>query len=326
MTQLKATITTRIARDLEAVETELKRQLNPYLDLVNQVAGHILFCGGKRIRPLLMILSARICDYSGDDDITFSTMFEYLHTATLLHDDIVDGATLRRGKPVANTIWDPATVVLAGDFLLARALSIAAETGNPEVLRTVANITEYMSQGEIHQLIRKMDIGLTESEYLEVIRNKTALLVAGACRVGALIADAPKETVDALEAYGHHIGMAFQMADDLLDYTSDTTVLGKKVGADIREGKITLPLIIALKCADSEDREFMEMLLKEKNFSARNFQRLVTLLENYGGIAYTRRAAADHIHDAKQALNGLKLSPTREILFDIADFVLSRKS
>ena len=326
MSPLKHKIKDGINEDLTGIEDELKRHLSPCLDLVSQVAGHILFCGGKRIRPLLMILSARICGYNGDQDKKYSTMFEYLHTATLLHDDVVDGASMRRGKPVANSIWDPATVILAGDFLLARALSISAETGSPKVIRTIADITEKMSQGEIHQLQRKNDSSLSESEYLEVIRNKTAVLVSGACRVGAIIAQASEIEEEALHTYGYHIGMAFQMADDLLDYTADSTVLGKHIGADLKEGKMTLPVIVAFERADSSDRKFMEKILNAQDFSIQDFEKLLTLLTKYGGIEYTRRAAADHIQKAKQALTVFKPAITRNILSDIADFVLTRKS
>ncbi len=249
MSQLKQTILETAAKDLAEIETALKNNLNTYLDLVSKAAGHILFSGGKRFRPLLMVLSARICEYSGTYDKTFSVIFEYLHTATLLHDDIVDEATLRRGKPVANSIWGSAIAVLVGDFLLARSLSIAAETNKIEVIQAIGEVTEDMAQGEIHQLLNKGSLDLTEMEYKEVIRRKTASLIQGACRTGALIAGASPEKEKALTVFGLNLGFAFQMADDLLDYTSDTETLGKTIGADLREGKMTLPLIHTLKNA-----------------------------------------------------------------------------
>ena len=252
MSNIKHRILALVKDDLKEIETALKENLNPHLDLVSKIAGHILFSGGKRLRPLLMVLSARICGYDGDYDKTFSTIFEYLHAATLLHDDLVDQATLRRGKPVAHSIWDNATTVLVGDFLLARALSIASETELPNVIRIVAEITENMSQGEIHQLMRKGSLDLTEKEYMEIIRRKTAVLFQGACRVSALIAGAPNEKEIALSDYGFNLGIAFQMVDDLLDYTLDTGVLGKEVGADLKEGKLTLPVIYSLKAADAK--------------------------------------------------------------------------
>ena len=229
MSDLKYKILALVENDLEKIEVTLKENLNPHIDLVSKIANHILFSGGKRLRPLLMVLSSRICGYDGNYNHTLSVIFEYLHAATLLHDDLVDDATLRRGKPVANLLWDNPTAVLAGDFLLARSLSIAAETKRPDVIKTVAEITEYMSQGEIYQLMKKGSLDLTEKEYTEIIRCKTAVLFQGACRVGALIANAPENEEKELSTYGFNLGMAFQMADDLLDYTGETGRIGKKV-------------------------------------------------------------------------------------------------
>jgi octaprenyl-diphosphate synthase len=190
MSDLKQKIFTMVKDDLAAIETALADNLTPYLDLVHEIASHILFSGGKRLRPLLMVLSAKLCGYKGDYDKTFSTIFEYLHVASLLHDDLVDGARMRRGKMAAHLVWDNSKAVLAGDFLLARALSISAKTGRMAIIETIADITENMSQGEIHQLMRKGALDVTEEEYLEVIWRKTAVLFQGACRISALIADA----------------------------------------------------------------------------------------------------------------------------------------
>nr|WP_306304165.1 polyprenyl synthetase family protein [Desulfosarcina cetonica] len=185
MSDLKAKILTAVRDDLEAIEIALADNLNPHFDLVSQVAGHILFAGGKRLRPLLMVLCARLCGHSGNHTARFATIFEYLHAATLLHDDLVDDADMRRGRPVAHLVWDNPTAVLTGDFLLARGLSTAADTGLCEVIHVIAGITENMSQGEIRQMARKGDLSLSEAEYLEVIRCKTAVLFEGACRTGA---------------------------------------------------------------------------------------------------------------------------------------------
>ena len=254
---LKTRILTAVEKDLAAIETALSDNLNPYLDQVSETARHILFSGGKRLRPLLLVLSARVCGYRGDYDTTFSTIFEYLHAATLLHDDLVDDAHLRRGQPVAHSKWGSPTAVLVGDFLFARALSIAALTRRPKIIKIIARITEDMSQGEIHQLMMKGRIDLSEEEYNEIIRRKTAALIQGACRSGALIANARKTEETALSTFGFHIGLAFQMTDDLLDYVSDTRLLGKAVGADLREGKLTLPVIHALENANEADRSWM---------------------------------------------------------------------
>ncbi len=324
MTDLKHKILMQVKHDLEEIEVALEQNLNPYLDLVSQIAGHILFSGGKRLRPLLMVLSARICGYDGDYDKIFSTIFEYLHAATLLHDDLVDEATLRRGKPVANSIWGNAATVLVGDFLLARSLAIAAETKQPDVIKVVSGITENMSQGEIHQLMRKGSLDLTEAEYMEIIKRKTAVLFQGTCRAGALIANVSQTKETALSDYGFNLGIAFQMVDDLLDYTLDTATLGKEVGADLKEGKLTLPVIYSLKSADEKDRIRMENIIKNKNFSVNDFKTLIRMINKYGGQLYTQNLAIKYVQNAKEALAVFEHSKTKEVLLMIADYTLSR--
>ena len=324
MTDLKHKILMQVKHDLEEIEVALEQNLNPYLDLVSQIAGHILFSGGKRLRPLLMVLSARICGYDGDFDKIFSTIFEYLHAATLLHDDLVDEATLRRGKPVANSIWGNAATVLVGDFLLARSLAIAAETKQPDVIKVVSGITENMSQGEIHQLMRKGSLDLTEAEYMEIIKRKTAVLFQGTCRAGALIANVSLTKETALSDYGFNLGIAFQMVDDLLDYTLDTATLGKEVGADLKEGKLTLPVIYSLKSADEKGRTRMENIIKNKNFSVNDFKTLIRMVNKYGGQLYTQNLARKYAQNAKEALAVFENSKTKEVLLMIADYTLSR--
>lgn len=325
MTDLKNKILDGVQDDLEAIENALLENLKPYLDLVSEVAGHILFSGGKRLRPLLMVLSSRLCGYQGEYDKTFSTIFEYLHAATLLHDDLVDEASLRRGKPAAHAIWGNSTAVLVGDFLLARGLAIAAATESPAIIGVIADITENMSQGEIHQLNRKGALDLTEQEYMDIIRCKTAVLFQGACRISAILAQAEKEKESALSDYGYHIGMAFQMADDLLDYTFDTQALGKAVGADLREGKLTLPVIYALKHAAPHDKTRMESLIQNEDFSDDDFAWLIETLKNYGGIDHTERLAAAHVEMARAALSIFEDSNTKDIMLDIADYAIVRK-
>jgi octaprenyl-diphosphate synthase len=324
MNDLKHKILMQVKNDLEEIEVALQQNLNPYLDLVSQIAGHILFSGGKRLRPLLMVLSARVCGYKGDYDKTFSTIFEYLHAATLLHDDLVDEATLRRGKPVANSIWGNAAAVLVGDFLLARSLAIAAKTNRPQVITVVSGITENMSQGEIHQMMKKGSLDLTEAEYMEIIKRKTAVLFQGTCRAGALIADVSLQKETALSDYGFNLGIAFQMVDDLLDYTLDTVTLGKEVGADLKEGKLTLPVIYSLKSADEKDRTRMENIIKNKNFSVNDFKTLIKMIEKYGGRSYTQTLATEYVQNAKEALAVFEDSKPKEVLLMIADYTLSR--
>ena len=325
MTDLKKKILSEVEAELAEIETELSKNLNPHLDLVSDVAGHILFSGGKRLRPLLMVLSAKLCGYSGNYDKTFSTSLEYLHAATLLHDDLVDDAELRRGKQVANLKFGNAIAVLVGDFLLARALSIAAGTGRLEVIKILSDLTENMSQGEVHQLIRKGDISLSEEEYLEVIKRKTALLFQAACRVSAILADAPADQQDALSVYGYNLGIAFQMADDLFDYILETEDLGKEIGADLKEGKMTLPVIYALKQAQPGDRDQMVDIIKNEDFSHDDLKTLIRLMDAYGGLEYTNKKAADHIKTAKDALAVFTPSKTKDTLLDIADYALARR-
>jgi octaprenyl-diphosphate synthase len=325
VSDLKQRILQAVQPDLAAIETALSANLNPHLDLVRDVAGHIVFSGGKRLRPLLMVLSARVCGYAGDYDKTFSTALEYLHAATLLHDDLVDGAALRRGKPAAHLKYGSSVAVLVGDFLLARALSVSAATGSAKIVRLLAELTEQMSQGEVHQLMRKGDVRLTENEYFDVIRRKTAVLFETACRVSAVLADAPEERESALAAYGYNLGMAFQIADDLFDYTAATPELGKEIGADLREGKLTLPLIHALGHAPAADREWMVAVVQNPGFTADDFHRLVDRLRCFGSIRYAETAAEGFIATAKAALAAFPPSASLATMLDIADYALHRR-
>ena len=326
MNDLKQKILNENENDLKKIEAELSENLKPYLDLVSDVARHILFAGGKRLRPLLLVLSAKLCGYHHDYAKTVSTALEYLHAATLLHDDIVDDAVLRRGKTVAHSVYGNAITVLVGDFLLARALAICADSDKIRVIHIISNLTENMSTGEVHQLMRKGDVSLTEDEYLEVIRRKTAVLFQAACIISAVISDAPKEKEEALASFGYNLGLAFQMVDDLFDYTMDTDELGKRVGADLREGKLTLPVIYALKKATPADRQQMLKIIQNEEFSPEEFQLLIALMKEYGGIAYTEKKAMACVQKAKEALSIFEPSRIRDSLFDIADYVLARRT
>ncbi len=326
MNNLKQKILGENENDLNQIEAELSENLKPYLDLVSDVARHILFAGGKRLRPLLLVLSAKLCGYHDDYAKTVSTALEYLHAATLLHDDIVDDAVLRRGKTVAHSVYGNAITVLVGDFLLARALAICADSGKIRVIHIISNLTENMSTGEVHQLMRKGDVSLTEDEYLEVIRRKTAVLFQAACTISAVISDAQQEKEDALANFGYNLGLAFQMVDDLFDYIMDTADLGKQVGADLREGKLTLPVIYALKQANPADREQMVKIIQNQDFSVEEFQILTALMKKCGGIAYTEQKAMACIEKAKEALSVFEPSKIKDSLLDIADYVLARRT
>jgi octaprenyl-diphosphate synthase len=252
-------------------------------------------------------------------------VFEYLHAATLLHDDVVDDADVRRGNPVAHSIWGTPATVLVGDFLLARSIAIAAETDSVPIIDVLAHTTAQMSEGEIHQLLHCGDLAIDEADYMEVIGRKTACLIQSACRVGALLAEAPVDQVEALSEYGYSLGIAFQMADDLLDYTADTTVLGKPIGTDLREGKLTLPIIYALQRATEEDRTRMEIIVRDTDVTQKDFETVVKLITEYGGIEYARKRAQVHIDQAKASLNTFRSSETRILLEQLADYVLVRK-
>jgi octaprenyl-diphosphate synthase len=327
MSDLKQRLLDMVRDDLQKIESSLEFHLITNFDLVSKVASHLLFSGGKRLRPLLLILSARICGLNGRVALDLATAFEYLHTATLLHDDLVDGASIRRGKPVANSLWDNSTAVLVGDFLFARASSIAADTRNIEAIKVLAGVTEEMSQGEIFQLTKKGNTHLTEEEYLEVIRRKTAVLFQGACRIGASVADAEEDHKSALTNYGFNLGIAFQMADDLLDYLQeDLSTLGKKAGADLREGKVTLPVIHTLNKATEKDRVRIRAIIRNGDFSIDEFKLLVDLMKQYGGLTYTREKALAYVQTAKASLSVFPDSRTRDILMGFADYALARNA
>lgn len=325
MTGLKERILADVGQDLAAIEKALGENLKPYLPFVSHVAEYIMFSGGKRIRPLLMVLSARLCGYQGGYDKTLSVVFEYLHAATLLHDDVVDSAEVRRGNPVAHSIWGTPGTVLVGDFLLARAIAIAAQTDQIAILDILARTTAQMSEGEIHQLLHRGDLALDERQYMEVIRRKTACLIQAACQVGALLAEAPNDHVQALAEYGYHLGVAFQLVDDMLDYMADSKVLGKATGADLREGKLTLPLICALNRATEEDRNHMERVISDGGRAQEEFDTILDLINKYGGMTHTTERAREHIDQAKTYLDIFEASKTRAILKDLADYVLARE-
>jgi octaprenyl-diphosphate synthase len=326
MTGLKEKILSRIEPDLERIEKELNDNLKPHLELVAQTAGHLIFSGGKRLRPLLTVLCARLCGRNDSFVHTFSIITEYLHTATLLHDDVVDGADIRRGRPAAHSVFGPPVAVLVGDFLLARALDIAARAENPKIIRVIAEITENMCQGEIQQLLRKGDTGLSEAEYMEVIERKTGFLIQGACQTGAILADAPAETEKQLTEFGRRVGLVFQIADDLLDYTAETAALGKAAGTDLREGKLTLPMIHVLEHATEDVRERIKAALGNQSLTEGEFRELVKMIDASGGIQYARDMAGRHVESARRIMEGFPPGPSRETLLLLAEYALNRSA
>ena len=322
---IKQSLLVMTKKDLKEIEKTIISNLDPYLDIVSKISSHLLFAGGKRLRPLLMVLCSRLCAYNGDFDKKLSVVFEYIHTATLLHDDLIDDADLRRGKPVAHSLWGNSEVILTGDFLFAKASSIAVDSGNFKIVKLIADIIQKMSQGEIHQLLNKGSINTTEEEYFEIIGYKTAALIEGACRSGAFLAGASEQELKAISIYGNRLGIVFQLCDDMLDYTADANSIGKNIGADLKEGKLTLPVIYALENANAEDRSYMIEMIRDKEFSVEQFIKFKNLLIKYEGLEYTKALAEEYISEAVVALNVFDDSKTRKTLFMIADYFLERK-
>ncbi len=308
---------------LEAIEAEIGLHLKARTSLTKEVSEYILKSGGKKLRPLLFVLSARLCGVDDGEEIRLSPIFEYLHVATLLHDDVIDGAHLRRGKPAANVIWGNTIPILVGDFLLASALELAASSGNLKMVQILSETTSCLAQGEIHEITRNNTLDLSEEEYYEIITGKTAVLIAAATRLGAVLANADEEKEMALKEYGLRLGTAFQIVDDVLDYIGSEKELGKPVGHDLLEGKVTLPLIYALK--ESIDKERKQI---KKYFSRRqkeDIAAIVSFVKEKKGTEQALAKAKDLIHQAKEVLLAFPDRPAKKFLLDIADFVVERR-
>ncbi|MCX5890639.1 MAG: polyprenyl synthetase family protein [Deltaproteobacteria bacterium] len=287
-------------KDIAAINAALAANLQTHVPLIAEVGRHILLSGGKRIRPLLFILAARMCGQRSNNLADFSTIFEYLHAATLLHDDVIDAALVRRGTTTANNIWGNHAVILVGDFLLSKALSLAVTTDRLKILKVLAQATTQMAEGEILQLIHAGNLNLNEAEYFEVITRKTAILMSAACQIGGILAGAPPAQEEALAQMGLNLGITFQLVDDILDYTGDQKQLGKEVGADLREGRITLPMIHALSQADPQDRERLTEMAK--SLTPEMAPELDTLLNKYGSLDHARSLARQYTGKAQENL------------------------
>ena len=307
---------------MAAINRALADNLQSHVPLIAEVGRHILLSGGKRIRPLLFLLSARLCGCRGPELADYSTIFEYLHAATLLHDDVVDAAAVRRGRTTANTIWGNQAVILVGDFLLSKALSLAVTTNHLKVLKVLAHTTTFMAEGEVLQLLHTGNLKITEAEYFEVVHRKTAVLMAAACRVGAILGDSPPEMEEALAQYGLNLGITFQVVDDILDYTGDATEMGKPIGHDLQEGRITLPLIHALAQADPHDRELLLDLAG--NLEADKGPELRRLLEKYGSLDYARSLAREYTLKAEANLEPFPAAPEKAYFLAFTDELLDR--
>jgi octaprenyl-diphosphate synthase len=308
--------------DREAVDREINRRLNSDVALINQLGAYIIHSGGKRLRPLLVILSARALGYSGDKHTSLAAIIEFIHTATLLHDDVVDASEMRRGQSTANMVWGNEASVLTGDFLYSRAFEMMVDVGSMPVMGILAKTTNTIAEGEVLQLLNCHDPEVTEENYLRVIYSKTAKLFEAAARLGAVIGDQPAAVEDAMAKYGMHLGTAFQLIDDMLDYTSDSKALGKNVGDDLAEGKPTLPLLYALRSGNAAQQQLLRAAIEQGGLE--HIEDVMAAIESTGANAYTARKAEDEARCATEALIAIPESPYKQALLDLARFSVHR--
>ena len=310
-----------IQPELERVNTTIKSRLFSEVPLVEDIGQHLVNAGGKRLRPILVLLSANALNYPGDKHIDLAAIIEFIHTATLLHDDVVDVSELRRGMPTANAQWGNAPSVLVGDFLYSRAFQMMVEIGSMDIMKILSNTTNIIAEGEVEQLANAQNPDIGEANYLSVIYKKTAALFEAACECGATISEQPGQR-QTLKEYGYHLGLAFQLMDDLLDYEGDAETLGKNIGDDLSEGKATLPVIKAIETCKGED----EALLRDSICNADNSQlnSIIKLVKTSGGLDYTRQKALDHAEKAVTLLETLPDSTWRQCLIDLTRFSVQR--
>ncbi len=308
--------------DREAVDHEINRRLNSDVALINQLGAYIIHSGGKRLRPLLVTLSARALGYTGDRHVALAAIIEFIHTATLLHDDVVDASAMRRGQSTANMVWGNEASVLTGDFLYSRAFEMMVEVGSMRVMEILAKTTNTIAEGEVLQLLHCHDPEVSEESYLRVIYSKTAKLFEAAARLGAVISDQPPAIEAAIAKYGRHLGTAFQLVDDVLDYTADSQALGKNVGDDLAEGKPTLPLLYALRTGSAAQQELLRTAIEQGGLD--RIEEVVAAIESTGANAYTARKAEDEARCAAAALTAIPESPYKQALLDLARFSVRR--
>lgn len=316
-----------LAGDLDLVNALIRQRMaSEHAPRIPEVTAHLVEAGGKRLRPLLTLATARMCGYEGPYHIHLAATVEFIHTATLLHDDVVDESKKRRGRPTANLLWDNKSSVLVGDYLFARSFQLMTETGNLRVLSILSDAAATIAEGEVLQLTAAQDLTTTEAIYLQVVRGKTAALFSAATEVGGVIAGRPEEEVQALFDYGDALGIAFQIVDDLLDYWgSDAT--GKNVGDDFRERKLTLPLIKAFAAAsDDEERAFWKRVIEKGDQREGDLEHAIALLNQHGALEATRQEALAWAGKAKAAMESLPQSELRDLLIDLNDYVVSRVS
>ncbi|MGB7270369.1 MAG: polyprenyl synthetase family protein [Albidovulum sp.] len=314
-----------LAGDMEDVNALIRtRMASKHAPRIPQVTAHLVEAGGKRLRPMLTLAAARMCGYAGPFHIHLAATVEFIHTATLLHDDVVDESSQRRGRPTANLLWDNKSSVLVGDYLFSRSFQLMVETGSLRVLDILANASATIAEGEVLQLTAASDLATTEAIYLQVVRGKTAALFSAATEVGGVIASAPEEQVHALFTFGDALGVAFQIVDDLLDYGGSSAAIGKNVGDDFRERKLTLPVIKAVAKASAEERVFWTRVIEKGDQREGDLATALGLLHRHGTLDETRQEALAWIKKAKEALDALPPHELRDMLCDLADYVVAR--
>lgn len=311
-----------VADDLLLVDQTIIDRLSSDVVLINQLGKYIVNSGGKRLRPLLALLAARACDYQGMDHIQVAAIIEFIHTATLLHDDVVDASDLRRGRETANAIWGNEASVLVGDFLYSRAFQMMVEIGQMRVMGVLAETTNIIAEGEVMQLMNCNEPDTSETQYIEVIQSKTAKLFEAATRLGAILAGQDDATETTVARYGMHLGTSFQLIDDALDYSSTSSDIGKNIGDDLAEGKPTLPLIHAMAKANTPDRELISGAIRTGGLE--NIEEVLRIIESTQSIAYTRQLARDEADNAISCLDGLRETPYKEAMIELAHFAVER--
>ncbi len=318
-------ITRPIARELALLERDLEDILKSDLGLVEGIGEHLLAIKGKRVRPILLFLSSHVGEPDSEAGVKAGVAIELIHTATLLHDDSIDKSDLRRGLPTVNKLWDEQVSVIMGDHLFCKAFALLHETGLDDVARVVVEGSERMTFGEMHQMDKRGDCNITEEEYLELIRNKTAALFACSCEAGALIGGVPAAARESLVAYGDRLGTAFQIVDDVLDFVGDAESMGKPVGNDVRDGRVTLPLIAALRAAPAEEVAGVRRFVCGGEYSKHGWDAMVEFVEAHGGVQYSLEVSRRLAGGAKTAVAGLPDSPAKTSLTALADYVVSRR-
>jgi len=314
-----------IRDDLERVDLECRKNLKSDVPITSAIGEYLLFSGGKRFRPILLLFSAKLCGYREDRHIPLASLVEFVHTATLLHDDVVDKAEIRRGNASVNSKWGNEASVLVGDFLFTKSFWLLAEKGNWEIFQVLSRATTLVAEGELEELIRTDDLSLSEQGYLAIISRKTAPLISAAAQIGAILGNVSEEKRTALANYGLAVGIAFQLIDDSLDYASRREEFGKEIGIDLQRGKITLPLIHALKHCTAEERDQIQQTVDGSPLTRDSFRRIVQIIERCGGIQYAWERAKAYVDQAKSHLHLFQDSAYRQALFTLADYVVERR-